>query len=252
MLTWLILLVTTTAIVLLAIRAAVSSIQRESDTRYRRQEAWLAIYSVIQPRVPLPAPAPYQASPELLRWVVQLVSEQKPGLILELGSGISTVLAAYCLERAGQGRIISVDHEAVYCRATHDLLLQHGLQQRVRVIQAPLVPVESAGQRSGWYDPRVIRAALEDLSPVDLLVVDGPPGKDQPLARFPALPMLLEHLSPRAIILVDDARRPDEQEMVRRWVGQVPGLKREDYQTEKGTIVLRRQGQTGGSALHEG
>jgi len=53
--------------------------------------------------------------------------------------------------------------------------------------------------------------------------------------------LLLEQLSPRAVILVDDARRPDEQEMVRRWIEQVPGLKREDYQTEKGTIVLRRQ-----------
>src|SRR5215510_2023181 len=110
MLMWLIPLVTLIAL-LLAIRAAVSSIQRESDTRYRRQEAWQAIYSIVRPRVPLPAPAPYQASP---------------------------VLAAYCLEQAGRGRIISVDHEAVYCQATHDLLLRHGLQERVRVIHAPL------------------------------------------------------------------------------------------------------------------
>ncbi len=227
----------------LGLRQAVRAVQREQDTRYRRSEAWLAIYSVIQPAVPFRPIQIYQATPEFLRFVVQLMLESKPALVVELGSGLSTVLAAYCIERNGQGRIVSIDHEARFCEATRSLLRLHGLERHVRLVHAPLIAVEAGGRTSQWYDPAVIRRALdEEGRPIGLLVVDGPPGKDQSMARFPAVPLLEDRLTPTALVLVDDARRPDEQAMVAEWMQRYEGFSRENYQSEKGTIILRRNG----------
>ena len=39
----------------------------------------------------------------------------------------------------------------------------------------------------------------------------------QSLSRYPALPMLCPHLSPRALVIVDDGAREDEIEMVELW-----------------------------------
>lgn len=224
-----------------ALRSVATSIQRESDIRYRRTEAWQAIYSVLTPRVPLPAIQPYMATPELLRHVVHQVLERKPALIVELGSGISTVLAAYCAERIGQCRIISVDHEARFRDMTLATLTTHGLADRVTLVHAPLVPVKTGAFESQWYDPNVIQAALRASgAKIGMLLVDGPPGMQQKLARYPAFPQLREYLAADAVVLVDDAKREDEQEMVRQWLGQDAGWTREDVLTEKGLILLRR------------
>ncbi len=213
------------------------------ESRYRRTEAWLAIYSVIRPRIPLGPIHVYMATPELLRHFVHLLLETRPALTVELGSGLSTVLAAYCAEQLDRGRIISVDHEARFCEATRQQLVRHGLEHRVRLVHAPLVPTGLPGHTSAWYDVGPIQQAIqEEHLSLDLLLVDGPPGKGAPLARYPALPLLRQLLAPRAVILVDDARRPDEQEMVRRWVDGDHTLEREDLATEKGTIILRRSG----------
>lgn len=229
-------------VILLGIRLGVDSVQRELDIRYRRAEAWLAIYSVIRPRIPFPTIQVYMATPELLRHVVHLTLERRPALVVELGSGISTVLAAYCLEQLGQGRIVSVDHEERFRDATRELLARHGLEHRVRLVHAPLVPVESGDHRSRWYDPAIVRAAIEaERAEVGLLLVDGPPGKDQALARLPALLLLQDLLASEVVVLVDDARRDDEQEMVRRWRARFPGFSSEEFETEKGAVVLRRR-----------
>ncbi|HSB55892.1 MAG TPA: class I SAM-dependent methyltransferase [Gemmatimonadales bacterium] len=224
-----------------ALRSVVTSIQRESDIRYRRTEAWLAIYSVIQPRVPFPTIQPYMATPELLRHVIHQVLERKPGLIVELGSGISTLIAAYGAEQLGKCQIISVDHEARFRDATQATLAAHGLSHRVKLIHAPLVPVQSGSLRSQWYDPNIIRAAIQESgAEIGMLLVDGPPGMDQKLARLPAVPQLHDRLAADCVVLVDDARRADEQEMVRQWMQQFPGWDREFVETEKGLILLRR------------
>ncbi len=224
-----------------ALRSVVTSIQRESDIRYRRTEAWLAIHGVVTPRIPFPPIQPYMATPELLRHVIHQVLERKPALIVELGSGISTVIAAYGAEQIGICQIISVDHEARFRDATQALLAAHGLAHRVRLVHAPLVPVQSGDHRSEWYDPTVIRAAIQESgAEIGLLLVDGPPGMDHRLARLPAVPQLHDRLAANCVILVDDARRADEQEMVRQWMAQMPGWSREYFETEKGLILLSR------------
>lgn len=77
------------------------------------------------------------------------------------------------------------------------------------------------------------------MPPIDLLVVDGPPEQTAPLAREPALPRLLPRMATRWTVLLDDADRPDETEIVRRWLTLAPRSRLSRPPAEKGLAVLR-------------
>jgi hypothetical protein len=69
--------------------------------------------------------------------------------------------------------------------------------------------------------------AFRDINEIDLLLVDGPPGSLGEMARYPALHALENQLAPNAVVILDDAGRPDEQGIVRRWITEVRGLRKE-------------------------
>jgi hypothetical protein len=115
------------------------------------------------------------------------------------------------------------------------MLKMHGLSNLATVVYAPLVEHTIDGEKFLWYDPR----ALEGIESADLLVVDGPPGRVCPLARYPALPKLAPKLAANAAILLDDGDRSSEQEIVQRWCAKYPSLKSTYLSTEKGGFELR-------------
>lgn len=148
-------------------------------------------------------------------FLFHLIRRQRPKLIMELGSGSSTVLFAAALRANGSGRVISIEHDAAHVKHTRALLEQAELSDRVQLISAPLSDLGLNGRTFQWYDLGSHLKTLGDK--IDLLFVDGPPGKVQSLSRFPALPMLLPYLSPRATVVVDDGAREDEVKMVELW-----------------------------------
>jgi predicted O-methyltransferase YrrM len=150
-------------------------------------------------------------------FLFHMIRRQRPRLIMELGSGSSTVLFAAALRANGNGRVISVEHDAQHVKHTKALLEQAELSDRVQLVSAPLTEITFSNRTFQWYDLGSILPSLTDK--IDLLFVDGPPGKVQSLSRFPALPILLPHLSPRATIVVDDGAREDEVKMVELWRG---------------------------------
>jgi predicted O-methyltransferase YrrM len=234
---WPILALALLCVVLAVVLALAQRLRRELETRYRRTEALLALYAVVEPRKPLPVPRSYAGSPELLRAVTASVFDAEPRTVLELGSGVTTLVAAYALAKVGSGRIVSLDHELQYAEQTNQLLRAHQLEHVARAVHAPLIEQTISARRVRWYDTSVL--AREKLTSIDLLIVDGPPGKDQPLARYPALPALAQLLSERAVILVDDAARRDETEMVRRWAAEFPHFEVDPVPTEKGLTYLK-------------
>ncbi len=157
----------------------------------------------------------FEITGEEAAFLFHLVRRHRPKLILELGSGSSTVLFASALRANGAGRLVSVEHDPLHARHTHELLEQAGLADRVELVQAPLVDVTLGDRTFQWYD---LGPRLKSLTEkIDLVFVDGPPGKVQSLSRYPALPILLPHLSPRALVFVDDGAREDETRMVAKW-----------------------------------
>jgi hypothetical protein len=52
---------------------------------------------------------------------------------------------------------------------------------------------------------------------------------------------LFGRLSPGAAVLLDDARRPDEQQILRRWASEFPEIEQRQLPCEKGAAMLRYQ-----------
>jgi predicted O-methyltransferase YrrM len=157
----------------------------------------------------------FEITGEEAAFLTHLVRRHRPKLIMELGSGSSTFLFAAALRANGSGRLISVEHESEHARHTAQLLEQAGLSDWAEIVTAPLVE-RSIGEREfQWYDLDPLLARLTEK--IDLLFVDGPPGKMQSLSRYPALPVFKAQLSPQALIFVDDGGREDETRMVELW-----------------------------------
>ena len=224
----------------LVIRTAVQvERQRRAQARdYRQIESLFSLFGVLPIRHPLPPLRGWAVSPDFGVLMVSLILERKPGCIVELGSGASTLLAAYALQRVGSGRVISLEHDQAYAAASAEEVRRHGLEAFAVVRHAPLRRLELEGQSWLWYD----RTLLDDVAEVDLVVVDGPPGNLQRLSRYPALPILLPRLSPGAVIVMDDYRRRDEREIVSRWLREFEDFSAREVSTEKGATVLRRPG----------
>ncbi len=157
----------------------------------------------------------FEITGEEAAFLFHLVRRHRPKLVLELGSGSSTVLFAAALRANGAGRVVSVEHDALHARHTANLLEQAGLSDRVELVLAPLVDLKLDDRAFQWYDLEPRLGTLTEK--IDLVFVDGPPGKVQSLSRYPALPILLPHLSPRALVFVDDGSREDETKMVTMW-----------------------------------
>ena len=220
------------------IRSQVGSVHQDLDHAYRQLEALLSLTNCLSFETPLPRMQGWTITPEFANVLISLIHERKPRRIVEAGSGVSTLVSAYGLRRyCGTGTVVSLDHEKCYAEATQAAVRRHGLQDFATVVYAPLQPVSVAGKSWTWYDP----ACLKDLDPIDMLVIDGPPANLAEDARYPALPLFLSRLAPNAVVVLDDCIRPGEQEIVARWLKEFGGFTREYLDTQKGTIVLRRE-----------
>lgn len=203
------------------------------------QAALMESYQQLQRLVPLPAPMPragtWAASEDLLLWLVGVILARQPALVVDLGSGQSSVWMAAAMRQAGiRGRVIAIDHDAHFAAQTAELGRLQGVQRWLDVRHAPLVDVTIDERTSAWYDPQ----AFEDLSGIGVVSVDGPPGQGVVQARWPALPILRDRLAPGALIVLDDMIRRDEQDMADDWAQRYPGVVRQELPFEKGSAVF--------------
>jgi predicted O-methyltransferase YrrM len=187
------------------------------------------------PRAALPAMRGWAISPDFALRLAGLIGELRPKTILELGSGASTIVSAYCLERLGSGTVISLDQEQSCAESTIAALRLHNLSPFARVIHAELRSVGAEGSCT-WYDS----ASVDEVRDIDLLIVDGP-AVETAEGRYPALPLLYHRLSPNAVILIDDADRELERAVVAQWLEEFPELACERFPDEKGAVVLKRR-----------
>lgn len=167
--------------------------------------------------------------------------------MLETGSGVSTVVLASALAAAGGKRVVALEHGQPWADRTRELLRLAGLADHAEVYFAPLKPQPLDGEMYEWYS--LADAVLPDR--IDLLFVDGPPGPGGKLSRFPALPLLWEHLGPEVLIVLDDADREDEREILRRWDEMLPDHVARLLPHDKGTGVLLVPGSPGVASLVE-
>jgi len=161
----------------------------------------------------LPKADGWAGSPELLATLADEVLGNRPKLIVEFGSGLSTLVLARALDLAGGGALVSYDHNAGFADLTRARLAALGLRADVRAVD--LEPAR--GYAGEWY------AARDLPGGIDLLVIDGPPAwfasgtRGGAAAIFPLLAV-------GGVVLLDDADRPGERADARRWRAEFPGI----------------------------
>jgi predicted O-methyltransferase YrrM len=212
-------------------------VKKEIRQTFRQLEALQNLSGVLPASDVLPATRGWAASPDLLVVLVDLVITGRPSLVVECGSGASTLWLALAIRRFEiDGRIIALDHDPVFGGKTRDLLARHGVGDLAEVRDAPLETFSLDGETYSWY----ARKAWEDLTGIDLLFVDGPPATTGHQARYPALPLLAGSLSPAATVALDDLVVPDMQKVLRRWLDAYPDFSSEILPLEKQAAVLHR------------
>lgn len=185
---------------------------------------------------PLPTMRHWAASPDVLLTITRHIRQATPAVIVECGSGASSVVLAQAARLNGTGHVYSVDHDGAFAQQSRELLASYGLADWATVVHAPLREIEIHGLTWEWYDPD----RLPQTPPIDLLFVDGPPAdQPKPLARYPAGPILFPRLSPRGVVFADDTDRPGELEILRRWAREFPALSQHAHFAEKGCHELR-------------
>jgi len=212
----------------------------DMDYQQRNIQALIDLHSRMDFRLPLPSLDNWTASPELVARIFHLMKLHRPGVIVELGSGASSVCGGYFCEHLGSGKLITLDHDSDYAQLTRKNLKNHTLESFAEVRHAPLTECDVNGSRHIWYDLKT----FEDIPVIDMLIVDGPPRKTQLLARYPALPLLFSKLSKNAVIILDDASRKQETEIVRRWITEYPGFETEFIPSDKGLYILTRKSES--------
>ena len=193
---------------------------------YRQSEAMQQLLSLLKFSAPVPPTRSWAASPDLLLTLAQLVRTHNPKLVVELGSGVSTLVVA----KAGAKKVISIDNSEEFAGKTKEMLKEHkvrGVEIRVAQLKAHISGVD-------WYDTAVIK----DLKRIDLLIVDGPPGSKNPEARMPARAEFISKLSPKAIIVIDDVNREGERKLAESFAKALPNHVLTIYPHEKGTAVI--------------
>jgi predicted O-methyltransferase YrrM len=180
----------------------------------------------------LPHLGSWKADVAFLRHIVAAIEALRPAVVVELGAGASTLVTARALQLHGGGRLISYDQHAPFVAATKAWLTDHDLHAELH--HAPLEAI-SNGWPGRWYDLRGVPERI------DLIIIDGPPWTVHPLVRG-AAERLFPRLSPGGVVLLDDAARPGERLVARRWRKRWPDIAftlRKDG--TKGTLIGSRR-----------
>ena len=199
-------------------------------------EALTSLNCSLRPDRPLPLTGGWAASPDFLLLITQEMLSRRPTRVLELGSGVSSLVVGYCIKRFDLScQVFSLDHDQEYAKKTNTSLSIHGLNDFVKVLHAPLVDhVLPDRSEHRWYSTSDIPESVL----FDLVIIDGPPTNDDPEARFPLLPILGNQLAEKALMIFDDADREGEQRVISKFAKQCPSSSVSFIPSEKGAAKL--------------
>lgn len=161
----------------------------------------------------------WSLAPDALLCIVRLISEFQVDTVIEFGSGLSTKLISSLLRRGtlSLSTFISYEHDREFYEQTKSFIKAFGLEKNCNLQLCPLEPIWESSEELEFYGSRKTLQQINNCESA-LVIVDGPPSSGGNLARYPALPIVLDNLSwKNLIIFLDDYNRDQEKEIVIRW-----------------------------------
>jgi predicted O-methyltransferase YrrM len=179
----------------------------------------------------LPQLGSWRADAGLLTLIADHIAAARPATIVEFGGGTTTLIAARALALNGGGTLLSYDQEEQFAAETRAMLARQGLEAEIHA--APLV-APPLGWKGGWYAHGPLPEAI------DMLIVDGPPWFIHPMARGAAA-ALFHRITPGGVVILDDAARPGERLVARRWRREFPNFDFRYVSGSAGTLIGTRR-----------
>jgi hypothetical protein len=158
----------------------------------------------------------WSADDGFLRAITHSVKETT-GPILECGSGLTTIL----LGILAPGRTISLEHTSEWKTIVQQEANRHSIP--VNIQDTPLVDYGEFD----WY-----KLPREIPNNFGMVICDGPPSGTRG-GRYGLMPVAGKLLNQRCKVLMDDAEREGEQEIIERWKTEF-GIRSEEFSTTTG------------------
>lgn len=149
---------------------------------------------------------------EAVNWLCDFIVRHQVRTVVECGSGFSTIALAMLQQNNIIESSLSLEHDPDWWAYCYQRLSQQDLQAHADVRLRPLVKQQVHGRSLVWY-------GLHGIAPfpADLVLVDGPPSHGNCWARYPAIACLAGFLRPGTWVVLDDAQRQAEQQVIRSW-----------------------------------
>ncbi len=218
------------------IERRLKSIQEEVNVGFLGVQDLFSIYSILEFSSPLGHFGKSAICPDFAALLLNVIQEIKPNVVLELGSGLSTIIAGAILKKIGKGKLISIDQDLKYVGQTRTKINEHHLDEWVTLHHSPLKEYTIDKVLTEWYSPLQLQPES-----IDLVIIDGPAQlPTSPRAtRSAALPLLFPYLAPQATLLLDDAKRDHEQETLQSWKHKFPEIQIEMLDHQKGAAIIK-------------
>ena len=185
----------------------------------------------------------WRLAEDACRFLGRICEVLKPRVVVEYGSGLSTLILLEEVRKGNVGEIRSVDHLETF--PGHPSEAINDTEQSDAPVQfffRPIRPRWLAGKLFQFYK-KSDDGWLGSL-PVDLVIIDGPPYYFD--SREAALYEIFDNHSPNALVILDDANRQNrEQVYLANWKRYYEGAIKSDIfleQFEKGLACVWKTG----------
>jgi len=156
------------------------------------------------------------ARPTAVGWA-RLVTELGCRRLLEYGAGASSRVAAEALASVGGGRLTTIEQDPSWCAELWERTRSvDGVDAEMIVAGRPTARLTPHGLLHGYFD---IESELAERGPFDAVLIDAPQGC---YGRDAGLWLALPHLTPGAVVILDDAGRWKERLTLDRWCRALP------------------------------
>lgn len=193
-------------------------------------EASLSIQNYLITGELMPKLGKWAVSIDFALYLINLIESKKYNIVIEFGSGTSTLLIAKALKKIYKNKgdsyqQITFEHlEKFFQETLENLKRKSLLDNAVKLMLSPLRTYNISKNEAYLYYSEcseVLEKLAKNiqLSQLKVLVViDGPPSTTGRHARYPALPIVMKYFSGAEVdFLLDDYIRQDEQEVVNMW-----------------------------------
>lgn len=158
--------------------------------------------------------------PFAMSFAINELLVNKRRLVVEFGSGASTVILARAIRAYGLDcKLISVESDEEWSEQTGRILEKEGLSSCAELIHAPITLREFNGRPAFWYDELTLNERMRSFGSADMVFIDGPAAYEQDveMSRYFAIPFMAHRMAENHVVFLDDANREGEKKVMRKW-----------------------------------